>query len=537
MTTELFTRELGGELLVRSAEERIVDVRLLRWGEVAPTPQGRERFVRGAFRDVDPGSVTLEAIGPHGAEPGVRLAGRAIALDDRDDGPYASFRVSRTRDGDELLELARDGVYQNVSVVFGELPGGSRVTRDGVIERTRAALMRVGLVERGAYSGAAIVGVRGATVTTDTNPNPEPEPTPDPPAPPEARVAILERSAGIDDLRTEMLDRMTRLEAMGRGGSSVGGPLARFLTFGDYIDAAYGDPLLARALADQITSENPGVVPPSWVSTIAGIGEFTRPAVTATGGARSLGETGMELDWPYLDPAVDLDTLVTRQVLEKSEINSVKVKILKGSSAIQTFAGGSDVSYQLIRRSSPQYREAYVRILTIAYNRATEAVFEGALSSGAGATLVLDPAADANAFRAWLFGASAMVNAATGSPATVDLVASDEFIRIGGLRDLAPSQYGTSNISGTADAASLRINVSGLPVVEAPFLAAGTHIVTNGEAAGWHEDGPFPISAEDVAKLGQNVAVWGMGTPAIVIPTGIVKSVGAGGTRSSRSSS
>ena len=54
--------------------------------------------------------------------------------------------------------------------------------------------------------------------------------------------------------------------------------------------------------------------------------------------------------------------------------------------------------------------------------------------------------------------------------------------------------------------------MSGLPIIRAPFLTGNTHIVTNGEAAGWHEDGPFPISAEDVAKLGQNVAIWGMGT-------------------------
>jgi hypothetical protein len=94
--------------------------------------------------------------------------------------------------------------------------------------------------------------------------------------------------------------------------------------------------------------------------------------------------------------------------------------------------------------------------------------------------------------------------------------------------------YGTSNISGTADAASLRISVNGLPVIEAPFLTAGTHLVTNGEAAGFHEDGPFPISAEDVAKLGQNVAVWGMFADAIAIPAGIVKNALVAGTRSSK---
>ena len=50
--------------------------------------------------------------------PAYACTGRALALDDRDDGLYARFGVSRTRDGDELLELARDGVYRGASIVF-----------------------------------------------------------------------------------------------------------------------------------------------------------------------------------------------------------------------------------------------------------------------------------------------------------------------------------------------------------------------------------------------------------------------------------
>ena len=75
---------------------------------VGRTAEGPERIRRGAFRGIRPEEVSLEAIGPHGAEPGVRLAGVAVALEDREDGEYGTFRVSRTRDGDELLALSRD---------------------------------------------------------------------------------------------------------------------------------------------------------------------------------------------------------------------------------------------------------------------------------------------------------------------------------------------------------------------------------------------------------------------------------------------
>src|SRR5262245_56614850 len=531
---DLISAVFDGQIVMRSEEERLIDLRIVPWGVIGRTSEGPERIRRGAFRRARPEDVALEAIGPHGAEPGVRLAGRAVSLEDRADAMYGTFRVSRTRDGDELLELARDGVYRHASVVFE--PGESRIT-DGVIERMSGTIRRVGIVERGAYQGAEILAVRSAAggerVDPETQPAPVPDPTPEPAPEPEPpgtgvrRVTEPEILGRMEELRRDLVGRMVTLEAA-TGRSPAASPLARWDSFGDYADAVYQDPelapLLGRALADQITGDNPGVVPPSWATEIAGILGFARPAVIATGGAEGLGDTGMELDWPYLDPATAIDTLVAKQTAEKTQIASVKVKILKGSVPIDTYAGGSDVSYQLIRRSSPSYREAYMRILAIAYARTTEAAFEAALLAGAGSSAVLTATSTADQVRAFLFAASQTVLTNTGRPATVDLVAPAEFARLGGLANLWPAAYGTFNVAGTAQADTLAINISGLPIINAPFLTGNTHLVTNTEAASWREDGPFPISAEDVSKLGQNVAIWGMGATTITIPKGIVKS-------------
>jgi phage head maturation protease len=548
MPDELRTVAVDAELHVRGEESREIDLRIMPWGVVGRTNEGPERFRRGAFRGVDPSTVTLEAIGAHAAEPGVRLAGRGISLEERDDGAYMTLRASRTRAGDELLELARDGVYRGASVVFAEVPGGSVRGRDGVTERTRVDLRRVGIVERGAYPTAEVLAVRsqeGSDMPALETPAPEPEPTPTPaptPTPtPDPPAVFMGRSAADPDaleaLRTDLVGRMVALEGRSAGGGGSH-PLARFASFGAYADAAYLDPelapLLGRALVDQVTGDNPGVMQPTWLTTVAGLIERPRPAVTALGGPRSLGESGMEIDWPYLDPALDLDAIVGKQLAEKSEITSVKVKILKGTSPIATYAGGSDVSYQLIRRSQPSYREAYLRVLAIAYARTTEAAFEAALALAAVPGPVLAPDSDADAFRAWLFGASAQVEDATGAPASVVLASPDEWLRIGGLPGLFPPVYGLQNVAGTAQASTLRINVSGLEIIRAPFLPAGI-LATNEEAAGWHEDGPIPASAEDIAKLGQNIATWGMGATVVTAPAGIVKSVAAAGRSSARS--
>jgi hypothetical protein len=131
--------------------------------------------------------------------------------------------------------------------------------------------------------------------------------------------------------------------------------------------------------------------------------------------------------------------------------------------------------------------------------------------------------ADADDVRAAFFAASALVQTATGSPASFALAATDVFGIIGGLAGLYPSGYGTANVAGTADAASLRVDVSGLPVIHVPGMTAGRLLVSNGQAASWFEDGPLTVAAEDVEKLGQNVAVWGMGAFGAFLPAGIVE--------------
>jgi len=245
----------------------------------------------------------------------------------------------------------------------------------------------------------------------------------------------------------------------------------------------------------------------------------------------------MDVHWPYYDG--DLTTIVGEQVAEKTEIVSVLVSFKRGQATLKTYAGGSDVSYQLQRRSSPSYMTLYDRILQIAYGITTENAFVDALVAGAGHTLVLDPAtANAAAIRAFLFGASAHVRTVTGAPASVVLVSSDVFLAWGSLEDLMPAAYGTQNVSGTSSASTLAINVSGLNIVEAPMAPAGTVLVTNEEAAAWLEEGPFLATSEDVSKLGTDVAIWGMGAPGLFLPEAIVKSAlvarDAGGTARGR---
>jgi uncharacterized protein len=142
---------------------RTLEGPLLPWGvEAVVFDRGRrvvETFERGALAGVVPGQVPLTATHPKDA--GSLPIGVTIELRDEADALHGAWRVSKTALGDEVLELARDGVPLGLSVGFMEVPGGSRWTADRRrVVRTRALVDHVAVVRTPAYVGAGVVGVR-----------------------------------------------------------------------------------------------------------------------------------------------------------------------------------------------------------------------------------------------------------------------------------------------------------------------------------------------------------------------------------------
>jgi len=115
-----------------------------------------EVFRRGAFADVIKAAHRVKLLRNHESKNPI---GRATLLRETDQGLYAEFKVSRTREGDDALELVKDGALDQLSIGF--MPIKNRKRTDGVIERLKAHLAEVSLVTFGAYGDLATVnGVR-----------------------------------------------------------------------------------------------------------------------------------------------------------------------------------------------------------------------------------------------------------------------------------------------------------------------------------------------------------------------------------------
>jgi hypothetical protein len=496
------------------------------WGAVTQRFGTDVQFTADTLRVPDQ-LDTIKLLVDHDQDRPVGYATDAVHADD---GLRMTFQLADHPRADALLveadALLRDGLSVGVELdaavleeaaarLFGESSATTPLELAGVVREVSA-------VSVPQFNDARINQAAG--LVTFTTPKGTTMPTTTAPPAATAVVTTLDQIEGPTFSIEQLAEQLAPyLEGQRRDPHRF----SAFLSLADYYEQAFDGKVEPFVLVDQITADNPGVVPPAWLSTIQGIVETDRPSITALGSTPAPA-TGLEIKWPVWEG--DIKTLVGEQLTEKSQITSVKVSFVDGGATLKTYAGGSDISYQLLKRSSPEYRAAYMELLLSGYNYVTDFVFINAVAAGAtDATVTWNPVGGTSAgLRAALFSASMQVRTATGQPATVVIASDDVFLAIASLPDLFPGQYGTNNTSGTADAASLSLNVSGLNVVNDPFAPAGTLIAGNGRSAQWIEDGPYTATAEDVAKLGQDNAIWGMGAPGLFNPAGVV-AIGAGG--------
>lgn len=498
------TTQHDTELVVELREDQTGDVVATGYGRAVPYDQTTkiggmsESFARDAFNPTD-------AIGKPFAYRHGEPIGVITGAENKPDGLYIDFQIVNTAAGRDASVLMKTGASRGLSVGFQ--PIKSVMNRAGdAVQHTLAALLEVSQTHMPAYAtGVSEVREEDEEImseqTTDETP---------------VVSADIEAREAIGSMRQEL----ATLAASVHVGAPMVHELAQYRTLGDYRMAILNGEVESRALFDQVTSQNPGVMPPNWSTIVRGIFDLGSPTINAFG-RDSAGTSGTVFNWPYWTG--DLTDIVAEQVDEKDEVNSVQISLLKGTATLKTYAAGSDISYQLLQRSTPSYVDAHTRIMLNSYVQVTDIAMVGAVY-GARTAVNYDFAADTTgtAFREAVFGASVDVQTATGMPAEFVLVSPAVFKKIGGWSTFFPSNYGTFNVSGTASSNTLGVNVSGLPVILDRNIGGNAILVSNREAARWVEDGPRLATVENVGQLGRDVAVYGYGAAQIISGAGII---------------
>jgi hypothetical protein len=444
------------------AEEATPEQRTIRgiavpWDQVGTVSDGtRVRFLPGSLDAAGRPSVRLGHDGP--------AIGRVASASSSDAGLSTEVRVSRTRDGDEALVLASDGVLGMFSI--GADPTEFSHDEDGTLVVAAADWHHLALLDRGAFSGAVVTTVaaqEGATMTI-TEPAPPAVAATEPVV--TAAPAVVPVTAAAPAAPPLTLARIAHLVAGANRGE---------------ISTEAVKATLAAALTN-VTSTNVGaIVPPIYRAELTAIVDHGTPLLNVLGD-QTLPASGMSIEFPEwtTKPTTGL------QATEKSQIVSTAVAMNLKTAPIVTLAGGNDLSLQSVERSSPSFLEAYLRAAAVDWGRKAEAYVLSILTPLAE---VVAPGAGTFLDRVQLLMASLDPNATPAGPLFVAMSYDVAMPLISVKQTDAPGWWDGSISFGSM---TPNVNADGLNIVVDWNLPAKTMLAGSTQAATVHKSAGAP---------------------------------------------
>ena len=526
-------------LEVRDLAKREIGLFIVPWDTPIDTLQGREMFARGAFDGVDPSKVRLRM--DHQNPP----AGKGIALEQRDDGAHMVFKVSKTSRGDEILTLADDHVSDGASVGFMEVPGGTTIeTRDG--RRTRihrkVDLAEVSTTWQPAYAQAGVTFLRNqeAPVTEEARVAEDSAPVIGAPNNEDTETASAVRNSlskigtTVDAFAEKFADRIEKLEEQQRSQFTIPSssePKSK-PSRGEWVQVVLkmlsGErvpEMQIRALDELVTTDNLGVVPDAISTELIGVIDPSRPFMQSTRRMETPA-SGLTLTLPVIEQR----PTVAKQNNEKDEVDSTKTIITSTDFVAATYAGGGDISLQLLKRSSPSYLSLYLELLAEAYALTTEAAaVANIMAAGINSGGALDPEALALG-QSW---SNAVSSAFKRGPDTIWMSSAAVAAFIDAKNDGSNAPLYSQLSANFTAGGGVGGSIQGLRAVYVPAMDATANDVLVGPSRGfaWAEDGTFVLQVDVPALAGRDVAMVGIVWLAALYPAAFTAfSVSGGGS-------
>jgi len=233
-------------------------------------PYNSETMIGGVRESFAPGSFDLaNVIGKPLAYRHGEPVGKITGAENREDGLYIDFEIVDTALGRDAAVLARTSTIKGLSVGFNPVKSIMSKARDA-IQHTAANLLEVSLTPYPAYSTAGVSAIReeeeGATTMLETTESTE------------VNSVDIEARESLKALREEVQTIAAKAYT-----SEAQHPMSAYRSFGEYSKAVLAGEVESRALADQITTNNPGLLPPNWMLDVKNIVNLGRPGITAFG--------------------------------------------------------------------------------------------------------------------------------------------------------------------------------------------------------------------------------------------------------------
>lgn len=485
MNMEMIKRSF--EIRATDTEQRTVEGIAVPYNETYDMGGGRlERFAKGA---VDT-SQHVKLFRDHS-----EIIGVVTEMQDSDEGLLIRAKISETVLGNETLALVKDGAIRSFSVGF--IPVENKTDGNTTI-RTKVDLKEVSLVPFPAYDNAAVLAVREETNQEEISME---NTTPD-------------YTSAIEEVRNHAEELERRLDVIATAKTTEV-PALSIRSYGEFVKSvAKGDEAaiaLHRDFTGGVLADS--VLKNAWVADTVRILNAGRPTFSVLSSA-ALPADGMNVEYPVLESNT---MAVGEQAAEADLLSYGKITLTSATAPIKTYGGYTDMSRQVIERSSINFVDTAFRAMVAKYAAVTNAAARAAIIANHGTMNTATVAAwDTDEVIGAIADAATKVNNDTGRALEVILVSSDVFKQLAKTvdasgRPILSNSGATQNTFGSINPVGLTGNILGLPIVVDPSLAAGSFYIGNGAALTTYESAgaPFRLNDEEITTLTNSFSVYG----------------------------
>jgi hypothetical protein len=386
----------NGELTATDTESRILEGRIVTFGEKGNTSAGATIFATNSISIDDVSKIKLTNEHDRTTPIGRMISARVTAQ-----GIDATFKIAKTRAGDDALMNASEGLKTGFSV---GVVNATYERESDHIRIVKSSLKDVGHCESPAIASSTIKRVAASeNAQAEQIPNSESEASVNTPNAPAETSAPAESTApAADAARVDASDQARRPAApvpYGDGVTSVRSPIqstGQYLMHSvnarlradtpegrasrDYIGQAESifakafdaDGALAIDAANDSFTTNPAFKPVQYMNEfITNTRGFGRPTVMACGGTKPLPLQGMTFSIPKLTTAPDVALTTEGQAVQGT--TGMVTAYLTGTK--KKYAGTQIISREIIDNGSdsPLFYSELMAEMNTAYDNATNA--------------------------------------------------------------------------------------------------------------------------------------------------------------------
>jgi HK97 family phage prohead protease len=480
-------------------------------GEVGQTNLGAYTFESGSIEIEDPSKIKL--FSQHDMKKPI---GRMTTSEIKDDGIYATFKLSRSTAGTDALVMASEGLVSGLSI--GAEIISSKPSRDGHTVVTAAKLKEVSLVTEPAFKSAQVLEIAAEEASAEAVE--EPLPTESETVVEDTTVeATPVEAAAVEAARPTvqaMVYTTPRIEVTKR--NYLENTLKANL-FGDEDSRQW----LRAADNDQTTGA--GFIPtPQSTQLLNFLSNADRPMIDSISRG-TMPEFGKTFELPKITEVPIVDQIDENGAVTESQLEASYITVTKKS-----FKGRAITTLELLTNSTPAFLDELLVQMEYAYAKDTEQFVTTAIQ-GAGTLNATAQANSATGLLNYVSSAAAAVYSASLGFGRNMIVTPEQWANIMSYADNGRPIYiaaNPQNAGGALTPTSLRGNVAGLDLRVSRYMQGSGGVgtadysmaVINPDAYTWYEGARQQLRTNINSDGTVDILLFGQGALATKLAAG-----------------